>query len=134
MKIHGILETALCAADLDKSERFYQNLFGFETAYGDERMRAIRIDDAHFLLLFLTGGSTEGVHTPGGYIPPHDGRGEMHMAFNVSEADLPLWKARLLAENVEIVSELTMNHGHSLYFHDPDGHVIELGTPGLWRK
>jgi len=22
--------------------------------------------------------------------------------------------------------------GHSIYFRDPDGHLLELATPGLW--
>jgi catechol 2,3-dioxygenase-like lactoylglutathione lyase family enzyme len=24
--------------------------------------------------------------------------------------------------------------GRSIYFEDPDGHVLELATPGLWRN
>jgi len=23
--------------------------------------------------------------------------------------------------------------GHSIYFRDPDGHLLELATPGLWE-
>jgi len=23
--------------------------------------------------------------------------------------------------------------GHSIYFRDPDGHLLELATPGLWK-
>jgi len=133
MKIHGILETALYVADLDRSEAFYTNLFGFETKVADQRMRALRIDDNHFLLLFVVGGSTSGEETPGGFIPPHDGHGHLHMAFHVSETELPAWREQLRAQGVEIISTLSMNRGHSVYFHDPDKHVIELGTAGLWQ-
>lgn len=133
MKIHGILETALYVADLDRSEAFYKKLFGFETRFGDERMRALLIDDNHVLLLFRAGGSTTGEETPGGFIPPHDGHGQLHMAFHVQDTDIVGWREHLTQQDVRIISELQMNEGHSLYFHDPDGHVIELGTPGLWK-
>jgi len=96
-------------------------------------MRALRIDDNHFLLLFRVGGSTTGQETPGGFIPPHDGHGQLHMAFHVQDADIEGWKELLRDKDVRLISELQMNSGHSLYFHDPDGHVIELGTPGLWK-
>jgi catechol 2,3-dioxygenase-like lactoylglutathione lyase family enzyme len=133
LNVHGILETALYVADLDRSEAFYKKLFGFETKVADQRMRALRIDDNHFLLLFVVGGSTSGEDTPGGFIPPHDGHGDLHMAFRVREEDIPHWREHLAEYGVQIISTLSMNQGHSIYFHDPDKHVIELGTSGLWK-
>jgi len=40
----------------------------------------------------------------------------------------------LAAEGVGIESRVTQHFGGiSLYFRDPDGHSIEVATPGLWR-
>ena len=43
------------------------------------------------------------------------------------------WRAHLTASGVAIRSEMAWPRGgRSLYFDDPDGHVLELATPGLW--
>ena len=131
-KLHGILETALYVADLDVSEAFYKNLFGFETLLADERMRALKIGETQILLLFKIGGSTEGEATPGGFIPPHDGHGTQHLAFAIEWEELDEWREHLIAKGVAIESEVEANAGYSLYFRDPDGHLIELGIAGLW--
>ncbi len=41
----------------------------------------------------------------GGYIPPHDGTGNLHLAFSISESDLLPWKEWLSKNKVEIESE-----------------------------
>lgn len=130
--LHGVLETALYVSDLDASESFYKRLFGFDTLLADERMRALKICDTQILLLFRVGGSTAGEETPGGFIPPHDGRGQLHMAFSIAMRDVDAWRKYLQQAGVEIESEVEANQGHSIYFRDPDGHAIELGMPGLW--
>ena len=133
MKLHGILETALYVADLDASEAFYKRLFGFETLLADERMRGLKICETQILLLFRVGGSTKGEETPGGFIPPHDGRGTLHLAFAVELDEIPAWRAFLESKGVALESEVEANNGKSLYFRDLDGHLVELGTAGLWR-
>jgi catechol 2,3-dioxygenase-like lactoylglutathione lyase family enzyme len=70
---------------------------------------------------------------PGGTIPPHDGSGSIHVGFAVDTADLPAWEARLTEQGVEILSRVTWPRGgRSIYFRDPDGHLLELLTPGVW--
>lgn len=133
MQPQGILETALYVADLDISEAFYTNLFGFKQLYGDDRLRALKVGENQVLLLFLIGGSLEGAETSGGFIPPHDGHGQLHMAFRVELSEVPQWREHLKAKNVPIISENRLNAGHSIYFHDPDGHVLELASEGLWK-
>jgi catechol 2,3-dioxygenase-like lactoylglutathione lyase family enzyme len=45
------------------------------------------------------------------------------------------WRDHLLTLNIIIESELVQPHGgSSLYFRDPDGHSIEMGTSGLWAN
>lgn len=132
-KLNRILETALYVADLDASENFYQSLFGCDRMLCDDRMRALNIGDCGVLLLFKRGGTTQGEEVPGGFIPPHDADGQIHLCFAIDAADLTEWEIALTAQNVEIISRvLPPRGGTSIYFRDLDGHLIELATPGIW--
>jgi catechol 2,3-dioxygenase-like lactoylglutathione lyase family enzyme len=86
---------------------------------------------ATVLLLFKRGSTTEGLQSPTGWIPPHDGAGPVHLAFAVE--DLNPWEAHLPAHGVTIESRVEWDRGGaSIYFRDPDGHSIELVTRGTW--
>jgi catechol 2,3-dioxygenase-like lactoylglutathione lyase family enzyme len=70
---------------------------------------------------------------PGGTIPPHDGDGPVHVAFSIAGDTLPAWEARLAELGVAIEGRTKWPRGGvSIYFRDPDGHLLELATPGLW--
>ena len=129
----GIKETALTVADLERSERFYRDLFDLPRLDGDDRFRALNVADAQVLLLFLHGGSAEPKELPGGIIPPHGASGQSHVGFAIAASDLDEWKARLSEHQVTIESTVTWPRGGtSLYFRDPDEHLIEFMTPGVW--
>lgn len=131
--VTGIGETALHVKDLDRSVRFYQQLFAFHKIASDHRFCALRVNHQQVFLLFKQGGTPEPARIPGGTIPPHDGRGQLHMAFTIPAAEWSEWENELRAQGVAI--ELTVEWGHgarSLYFRDPDGHLIELATPDVW--
>ena len=135
--IEGVLETALYVANLERAEKFYRDVFEFPVLLSQERICALRVPGQNaqghqVLLLFKIGGSTEGESIPGGFIPPHDGKGKLHMAFSIAASELDSWRKHLAQNGVEIESEVQANNGQSLYFRDPDGHLIELATPGLW--
>lgn len=131
--ILGILETAISAQDVDRSETFYCELFGFTVMAGDERFRALAVAPAQVLLIFREGGSLLPMPTPGGVIPPHDGRGPMHLAFSIAREELEPWRQKLQAAGVPLESEVRWpTGGASLYFRDPDQHLVELATPGIW--
>ena len=96
-------------------------------------MCAFDVSGKSVLLLFLRGGSNEPMPTPGGTIPPHDGQGPLHIGFAVSAEELADWEALLTTRGIAIESRTTWSRGGtSLYFRDPDGHLLELATPGLW--
>jgi len=132
-RLSHILETALYVADLDISGAFYQRILGGEPFLRDARMCALGLAGGGVLLLFVRGGSAEPSTPPAGTIPAHDGHGTLHVAFAIPKGELAAWEAHLAAQDVPIESRITWPRGGtSLYFRDPDGHSVEVATPGLW--
>jgi catechol 2,3-dioxygenase-like lactoylglutathione lyase family enzyme len=131
--VTGVLETSLYVADLRRSAAFYRDLFGFEVLAADDRFCGLNVAGRQVLLLFQKGLSAAPAVLPGGTIPGHDGGGRLHLAFAVAAADLPAWEERLRQHAVAVESTVDWPRGgRSLYFRDPDGHLLELATPGLW--
>ena len=68
-------------------------------------------------------------------IPPHDGHGPHHIAFAIEAADYDRWRTRLRQQGIAIESETAWDRGgRSVYFRDPDKHLVELVTPGIWAN
>jgi len=131
--VGGVLETALYVEDVERSQAFYQRIFGFAVLFADERLCALSVADKQVLLLFKKGASTEPITTSGGMIPPSDGDGQLHFAFSIAASDVPVWEEWLAAQDVMVESKVTWERGgQSLYFSDPDGHLVELASPGIW--
>ena len=132
-KIRRVLETAVYVADLERALRFYGDLLGLEPLFGNERVIALDAGRETVLLLFVQGRSKEGVSSGAGRIPPHDGSGPAHFALAIDAEELEAWRERLTEQGVEIESEVHWSRGGiSLYIRDPDGHSVELATPGVW--
>lgn len=139
--VSRLLETALYVDDLERSARFYQQVLGFaplagpsvEAETASRVLRPLQIPGGQILLLFAKGQATTTAVLPGGTIPPHDGHGQMHLAFAISASDLEGWRERLREFRIGIEGEMAWPRGGtSLYFRDPDDHLVELATPGLW--
>jgi catechol 2,3-dioxygenase-like lactoylglutathione lyase family enzyme len=129
-----VLETALYVDDLDRALGFYTDILGLQLMVRDNRMCAFAVGDRSVLLIFRRGASRETVRMSGGTIPPHDGNGPLHVAFAVATRQLADWEARLDRCNIAIEGRTSWPRGgRSLYFRDPDGHLLELATPGLWE-
>ena len=129
-----LLESALYVDRLDRARDFYLPLLGARVLFEDHRLCALSVADRQVLLLFRLGASTAPTETPGGTIPPHDGRGTQHLAFAVTPEELVVCRRRL--DSLGIAIESTVHPprgGTSVYFRDPDGHLVELATPGLWE-
>jgi catechol 2,3-dioxygenase-like lactoylglutathione lyase family enzyme len=132
-RLTAVLETCLHVEDVERSARFYEGLFGFKRMAGDSRFCAFNVAQGSVLLLFRRGGTLEPVKVPGGVIPPHDGSGHMHFAFAIPDEDLAAWESRLVQFGIPIESRVNWQEGGvSLYFRDPDQHLVELATPGIW--
>ena len=82
----GILESSLYVQDVPASARFYAKIFGFRMVsdFG-ERGCAMQAGERQVLLLFKKGGSL-------GISSPHDGGGELHIAFAVPATELAPWE------------------------------------------
>ena len=132
-KLAGVIETALYIDDLARSIAFYRDILGLAALNQDTRFAAFDVGGRSVLLLFKRGATLETVHLPGGTIPPHDGHGPLHIAFAVTADELQAWEARLAEQGVAIEARTAWPRGgHSIYFRDPDDHLLELVTPGVW--
>jgi catechol 2,3-dioxygenase-like lactoylglutathione lyase family enzyme len=57
----------------------------------------------------------------------------VHRAFSIATNELADWEGRLTDAGVAIEGRTKWPRGgESVYFRDPDGHLLELATPGLW--
>lgn len=131
--ITGIVETALYVDDLARARAFYEDVLGLKLIMSDNRFCALEAGGQSVLLLFVRGVGLEPVSMPRGVIPPHDGSGPLHMAFAIPAEALDDWEKRLADRNVPIIGRAEWpKGGRSLYFRDPDGHLLEFATPGLW--
>lgn len=129
-----ILETALYVDDMERAVAFYREVMGLSVLTAGPRLTALDAGQGTVLLLFQRGESANGVHLPdGAWIAPHDGSGPLHFAFATTKQGLSAWEAHLATHGVAIENRLNWERGgQSIYFRDPDGHSVELATPGTW--
>jgi catechol 2,3-dioxygenase-like lactoylglutathione lyase family enzyme len=126
-RVDGVVETALYVADLERATSFYTSLFGFSVVARGERLVALAVAPRQLLLLFRSGASV------GLARGAHDGSGRLHMAFAIPAAELEVWDTWLAEKGVAVEERRTWElGGRSLYFRDPDGHLLEVATPGTW--
>lgn len=126
-KLDGILESSLYVDDLPRSVRFYQDIFGFPviSEFG-ERGCAMHAGPRQVLLLFKKGASRA-------ITSPHDGDGELHLAFAIAAGELAAWESWLAKQGIAVEEKRSWEEGGwSVYFRDPDRHLLELATPGVW--
>ena len=128
--VNGILETSLYVESAARSAEFYRRIFGFEVIEPSDgeplsdstRLCVMRAGDRDVLLLFKRGGTQDTNAT-----------GAIHIAFGIARFDLAAWERWLDSQGIEIESKRTWKYGgEALYFRDPDGHLLEVVTPGVW--
>jgi catechol 2,3-dioxygenase-like lactoylglutathione lyase family enzyme len=125
--VTGIIEAAVYVEDVPRAVAFYETVLGFETIDHDERLTAMSVGGRQVFLVCKRGASANRADVP------HDAVGQQHIAFSTAESDMDAWAARLRAHGVAIDRDRRWNRGgRSLYFRDPEGHALELASPGVW--
>ncbi|MFL5539505.1 MAG: VOC family protein [Longimicrobiaceae bacterium] len=128
MRAREILEAVVYAPDLEAAEAFYTDVLGLEPVG--------RLEGRH--VFFRCGGRVFLVFDPaatigGERIPGHGATGPGHVCFAATADELEGWRAQLRAKGIEIEQEVEWpGGGRSIYFRDPAGNSVELGTPKIW--
>jgi catechol 2,3-dioxygenase-like lactoylglutathione lyase family enzyme len=131
--VTGVIETSLYVDDLDRASRFYEGVFALARMFGDDRLRAYGVGNRSVLLLFKRGASNRVTQLPYGTLGPHDGHGPLHFALSIPADELIAWEEHLSLHQIKIENRIHWPAGGtSLYFRDPDNHLVELATPGMW--
>ena len=129
-EVNGIVESSLYVESVARSVQFYERVFGFEPIDTDEkegvtdktRLCALRAGDRSVLLLFKKGATED-----------TDATGAIHVAFGIARSQLTAWEQWLANHGIAIELRKTWKYGgQALYFRDPDGHLLEVVTPGVW--
>ena len=117
----------LRVADIERSKRFYIDLLGFTLLEQDPNHGGVFLslgDQSHCLDLQPSTDPTAG--PPPTVWRSRAGLGLGHIAFTVADrAALDAAHATLVAHGVEIVAALDHVTQQSVYFRDPDGHILE---------
>src|SRR6185437_1690406 len=128
MDIQGISHITFMVRDLDRMAAFLCKGLGAREVY-DSHVRNFSLSREKF---FLLGGV---------WLAAMEGDSPswqtyQHVAFKVSEADLPSYTAKLQALGVEIKPPRSRidGEGESLYFFDFDNHLFELHTGTLEQR
>jgi catechol 2,3-dioxygenase-like lactoylglutathione lyase family enzyme len=134
VQVGRVVETALYVDDMERAVAFYRDVLGMRPLGVGQRLTPMDAGTGTVLLLFRRGATTGGLTFPGGWIPPHDGAGPLHVAFAIGAGELETWEARLTGLGIAVESRVQWERGgRSLYLRDPDGHSVELVTPGTWE-
>ncbi|WP_024647524.1 VOC family protein [Pseudomonas syringae] len=132
-RLNRIIETALYVEDLAKAASFYQQVLELDIMFESPTLIAFNVGGSNTLLLFKRGASLGTQYLSDGEIPPHNGQGRIHVCFAIDADQMQPWTDRLAQANVAIEGRTNWPRGgSSIYFRDPDEHLLELLTPGCW--
>src|ERR1043166_1599900 len=112
LAIDRVLETSLCAPDLDAVEPFYRDVLGLRViARQPGRHVFFRCGQAMLLLFNPARTAIEAVSISGQPVPKHGTQGAGHVAFAVEAGALSTWRDRLRQAAVPIEAEIVWPQG-----------------------
>lgn len=132
MSITGLHHITLVTANAQRNVDFYTRLLGLRLV-----KQTVNFDDPSSYHLYYA----DAVGTPGTVVTffewPHAPRGRTgvggthHFALRTADTDALLrWKRRLTDAGVKVRGPYDRHYFTSIYFHDPDGTIIEIATDG----
>jgi catechol 2,3-dioxygenase-like lactoylglutathione lyase family enzyme len=119
-QIEGVLHFTIPVKNLDRSEKFYTEILGFEKVGRTDRIVFLRAAGDFFNLTYSENPITLNA----------EGRHEIHSAFRVTPQTYEETLKLLPAKGIEIFKQEDRQSGvfvgRSAYIRDPDGNVIEF--------
>ena len=112
LEVSGIDHVVLHVRDVERSKKFYMDLLGMTWAHGREGQAFLRCGN-QMVALFAADGDDVG---PGLEVN--------HMALRLAAGHYEEVKATLEQAGVKVHSR--EGDPHCIYFHDPDGHRLQL--------
>ena len=120
IKAKGLVHFTIPVKDIDRSEKFYKDLLGFERIGKNKHMVFMRCGRDDFVL----------THSEKPIDPNADGDYAIHTAFRVDPDEYDRALKYLRSKGIEIVREETREKGtycgRSAYFLDPDNNCLEI--------
>lgn len=129
MNVVRIKETCLYVSDLQRTKDFYAYKLRLPLISLVEGRHVFFKAGASVLLCFIA-EKTEAEKE----LPPHGASGSIHFAFEVERSAYDETLQQVQDAGIEILHRhVWKNELRSFYFHDPDGHLLEVIEEGLWE-
>jgi catechol 2,3-dioxygenase-like lactoylglutathione lyase family enzyme len=125
----ALTHVAITVSDLDRSTRFYRELFGADAVLDEDEPAGF-----HHTVFLLGGGQLFGLHThpgsePGGAFDEHR-TGLDHVAFACADrVELEAWASRLDELGIQHGGIKDAHYGSGVSFRDPDNVALEFFAP-----
>jgi len=124
LQVKGLSHITFICRDLEKTSQMFKGIFGAEEVYcsGDKPFSIAKekfLKIAGIWIAIMEGEPVEKSYN--------------HVAFQVSEEELPEFEAKVRSFGLAILSgrKRESAEGQSLYFYDYDNHLLELHTGDL---
>lgn len=149
-----ILETCLYVRDMTRSVAFYTGILGLQLQIGSPRLAVFPLGKTT-LILFQLGMTASDSISESGVVPGHgpDERtfsaltignndqqsnpGQLHTHYCLavsSREEVQAWEEYFKSREVKLRGTMHWQKGgKSVYFEDPDGHIGEIGSRGIWE-
>jgi len=125
MQMQGINHITLSVANLERSIAFYQNALVAKLLVTGRKLAYFELCGIWLALNVQEDIPRTEIHAS-----------YTHIAFSVEAQQLPAWEKRLAEHGTTIEPSRPRDprDGESIYFRDPDGHLLELHTGTLAER
>jgi catechol 2,3-dioxygenase-like lactoylglutathione lyase family enzyme len=116
IKTMGLFHLAINVTDLDRSVRFYTDMFRIDVLRQEEDMAIMHTpgSDDSFVLFRASG--------------PVAPSGIAHFGFKVDDHNFDRAMDYVRQKGITVISNPVRNTGRFLYIEDPDGYVVQIST------